>query len=289
MKSPALILLMLALTACSESGLKFKTSTGEVWNTRYRVTYQSEKELDDSIQCVFDLIDRSVSVFNDSSVVSRVNRNEPVELDSVFQHIFYVSKYVNRLTRGAFDPTIGPLIEVYGFGRNRDFNEPADIEIDSIMQFVGIADCEIIEGNMHKKSPFTTFNFSGIAKGYGVDMIAEMLRRNGVVNFLVEIGGDIAACGYNREGKPWAIMLESVDRVIYLTEGAVATSGNYRNYHADCGHIIDPRTGKPTKTSVPAVSVIAPTCILSDAIATACMVTDIDTIHNVRIIKAKNI
>lgn len=271
--------------ACTKSAIEFKTASGEIWSTRYRVVYQSDISLEDSIIEVFGRIDRSLSVFNDSSIVSRVNRNEPVELDSVFQRAFEISKSVNRLTHGAFDPTVGPLIELYGFGRNRESREPVKSEIDSIMQFVGIDGCELENGLLRKKSALTTFNFSGIAKGYAADLIAGMLSRNGVGNFLVEIGGDIAVSGNNPDGHPWAIMLEPTQQILHLTWGAVATSGNYRKHNGGYGHIVDPRTGLPTKTTMPPVSVVAPTCILADAVATACMVADVDTISNVLIIR----
>ncbi len=284
MKIRALLGIMICLAACSNQP-EFRSNEGEVWSTRYRVVYRSDKELGDSIHEVFGQIDRSVSVFNDLSVVSRVNSNEQVEVDTVFQRLFETSQYVHRLTQAAFDPTVGPLIELYGFGRKTPPSEPTDGEIDSIMQFVGIDGCTIIDRQIQKKSPHTTFNFSGIAKGYGVDLIAEMLHRNGVENFLIEIGGDIAVSGTNAQGEPWAIMLEPTQQILHLTSGAVATSGNYRKHNGEYGHIIDPRTGRPTQTNRQAVSVVAPTCMLADAIATACMVADIDTISNVLIIR----
>lgn len=285
MRNLGLLSLLLIAMACTNPSRKFNIASGEIWNTRYRVVYQSDRNLEDSINEVFSRIDRSVSVFNDSSIVSRINRNETAEVDSVFQRVFEVAKSVNYLTRGAFDPTIGPLIETYGFGRNHCLHEPSANEIDSMMQFVGIAECGLIDGKIYKKSPQTTFNFSGIAKGYAVDLIAEMLRRNGVGDYLVEVGGDIAVSGKNEVGKPWAILLEPTKRIIQMTEGAVATSGNYRKNHSGFGHIIDPRSGYPTEVSAPAVSVIAPTCIMADAIATACMVTEIDTLNKIEIIR----
>lgn len=285
MRICAFLVLSICLAACSKHP-EYRSNEGEVWSTRYRVVYQSDKELGDSINEVFCQIGRSVSVFNDSSTVSRINRNETVEIDTDFQSVFKTSQYVHQLTQGAFDPTVGPLIELYGFGRQKQSSEPTDGEIDSVMQFVGIDGCMISDGRIQKKSPHTTFNFSGIAKGYGVDLIAEMLRRNGVENFLIEIGGDIAGYGKNAQGEPWAIMLEPTQHILHLTSGAVATSGNYRKHYGEHGHIIDPRSGRPTRTGLPAVSVVAPTCMIADAIATACMVADIDTINNVLIIRA---
>lgn len=285
MRNLGLLSLILVAVACSKPSQQFKTASGDIWNTRYRVVYKSDKSLEDSIKETLGRIDRSVSVFNDSSTVSRINRNETAEVDSVFQRVFEVAESVYCLTQGVFDPTVAPLIEAYGFGRNQCLKEPSASEIDSLMQFVGIAGCGLIDGKIYKKSPQTIFNFSGIAKGYAVDLVAEMLRRNGVDDYLVEIGGDIAVSGNNEIGSPWTILLEPTTRILQMTEGAVATSGNYRKNHSDFGHIIDPRTGRPTETNAPAVSVIAPACIWADAIATACMITEIDTLDNIMIIR----
>lgn len=273
------------LIGCSSSDKEFRTHSGEIWNTGYRVVYESYIELNDSIIQAFELIDRSVSVFNDSSLVCKVNRNEDVEVDSVFKRVFEVSRTVNEVTHGAFDPTVGQLIELYGFGRNRELNAPAATGVDSIMRSVGLTGCAIVNNRVIKKSPETTFNFSGIAKGYGVDLITEILRRNGVKNYMVEIGGDVAVNGHNADGNLWAILLEPIGQIIKLSQGAVATSGNYRKKNGENGHIIDPRTGKPTPVGPEGVSVVAPTCIMADALATAAIIADFDVPENVEIYK----
>ncbi|MDE6403474.1 MAG: FAD:protein FMN transferase, partial [Muribaculaceae bacterium] len=172
----------------------------------------------------------------------------------------------------------------FGFGDQKS-TSPDDAVIDSVLATVGIADCHIVGDSIVKKHPDTTFNFSAVTKGYGCDMIAAMFRRNGVGNYLIEIGGEIALNGHNRRGKPWRVMIDApVDSVaghrglltIEPEQGGVATSGNYRNYRdmpdgRRIGHTISAVTGRPVVTNTLSATVIAPDCATADALATACM------------------
>lgn len=277
-----------------DSRKPFHTMKGIVWNTTYSITYSSNVELDDSVTATMKRVEMSVSAFNDSSVVSRVNRGEDVMTDTLFRRVFAESQRINTLSRGAFDPTVGPLIELWGFGRNREAAPPSQEAIDSASLSVGMAGCYLTH-DLHvvKKTPDTRFNFSAIAKGYGCDMIGDMLRRNGVNDFMVEIGGEIVVSGRNPRGTSWRIMIdapvESADSVVHQRMAVIepdsccgiATSGNYRNFHEVdgmvYGHTINPFTGRPAQSEVLSVTVIAPECITADALATACMVMPLDS------------
>lgn len=272
----------------------FRSNEGVVWNTTYHIVYQSPVDMGDSILSVFREVDRSLSVFNDTSVVSRINRNSTDEPDDMFREVFEESKRVNMLSYGAFDPTVGPLVDLWGFGRQRDSVRTVSPElIDSILRCVGINDCMITDdGRLVKKHPGTLFNFSAIAKGYGCDKVGDMLSRNGIDCFMVEVGGEIVVKGHNPRNADWRIMIdapvESSDSVIHermaviaVTDCAVATSGNYRNFKEvdgkRVGHTIDPFTGSPAHSEVLSVTVVAPRCMTADALATACMAMPLDS------------
>lgn len=281
----------------------WQTIEGVIWRTTYRIVYQGEASLSDSIMPVLDNVEMSLSPFRASSLISRVNRSETDTADTMLQKVFEISRKVNRASDGRFDPTVAPLVNLWGFGtdtvtRRKVENDSlgfcvARSEIDSALALVGLSDCRIENGRIIKKHPGTTFNFSAVTKGFACDQVAEMLKRNGVKNYLVEIGGEIALGGKNRNGKEWQIQIDapvessaaplhSRLKVITMSQGGVATSGNYRNFHnsgkyGKFGHTIDPVSGYPARTAIVSATVTAPNCGEADAWATACMATpDID-------------
>lgn len=284
------LLAMAQLAGCGREW-EYREIGGEVWTTGYHIRWQKSaaapdaERLRDSIQSVFSEVESSLSVFNDNSTVSRVNRGEQTEADTLFRRVLELSREVSGLSGGRFDPTVGPLIELYGFGRNRKAKEVSQEDVDSLMRYVGIQSTGIdADGRIRKPHPRTQFNFSSIAKGMAADLISEMLRRNGVENHMIEIGGDIRAGGVNEAGSPWRILIESPRDVnkewepimLHITSGGVATSGNYRKYHAEAGgkrigHIIDATTGRPAETDILSATVVATDCATADALATACM------------------
>lgn len=281
---------LIILVSCRREN--FKTDNGIVWNTTFHVVYDSHLELGDSIRSVMRDVELSLSPFNEASLITSVNRSEtPVKIDSRITEIFDVSKKVNIISNGVFDPTVAPLINLWGFGYEKtSCGEPLPGMIDSVMSAVGIRDSRIDDGYLIKKSPMTKFNFSAITKGYGADEVGRMLYRNGCVNYMVEIGGEIAMAGHNPKGKSWRIQIDApVENdtsvihqqllVVEITDCGVATSGNYRNFKTDAdgkryGHMISPVTGRPVETSTLSATVIAPNCMLADALATACMAMD---------------
>ncbi len=280
------IISSILVTSCQR---EYKEASGMMWNTTYNIKYSSDKELGDSIITVMKQVEQSLSPFKQSSIISRINRGESAEPDSMVFEVFKASQAINKASGGAFDPTVGPLVSLWGFGeKGYDGRVPSQAEIDSALISVGINRCHIKGKNIIKPSPDTRFNFSAITKGYGCDKVAEMLHRNGCTDYMVEIGGEISLSGKNPHGKPWLIMIDAPIQdnngvihqkmaTVAITNCGVATSGNYRNYHEGengkkYGHTISPITGHPIETNTLSATIIAPSAMLADALATSCMV-----------------
>lgn len=289
MKISYLLFAVLAITGlCDCSSREYRHASGAKWGTVFHITYEADRDLSDSIVAEMSRIEKSLSPFDPQSIISAINRGENPQVDSLIITVFKCSQRVNQASAGMFDPTVGPLIDLWGFGTDKSVKEaPSQPMIDSALSTVGIDRCSIVNGHMVKSHPTTQFNFSAITKGYGCDVVGQMLRRNGVENYMVEIGGEIALSGHNPKGKPWNIQVDApIDdntgatsqrmTTIAVTDCGIATSGNYRNYRdyqseGRVGHTIDPRTGHPVATSTLSATVIAPTCMEADALATACM------------------
>ncbi len=262
----------------------FKTQ-GEVWTTEYHITYESSTDLSDSISAVLDSIDRSANVYNRQSLVARINANSTNRADSIFMRMYDCALKVNRLSGGAYDPTVMPLVNAWGFGYKHGI-PPTSQQIDSLLQFVGLTktrrEHELVIKNDHR----IQFDFSSIAKGLACDEVARMLARNGVENCLVEIGGEVVADGVNEKGTPWNISIDMPVEsnkatihesalVVAISGKAMATSGNYRKYKQVSGkkvsHIVNPKTGYSEESTLLSATVVAPNCMTADAWATACM------------------
>lgn len=276
-------------TSCSSN--QWRSHQGVVWNTTYDIKYYGSNDLSDSVFECFALIDKSVSVFNPRGLVTLINNNITDSVDNDFCFLFEKSQQASRRSGGLFDPTVGPLVELWGFGRKKlpEVVQPDSADIMKARLTVGILDCSIEGNKLLKKHPDTQFNFSAIAKGFGCDKIADMFRRNGVTDFLIEIGGEIRTGGCNPNMKEWVVQIDApvVDNgVLHLelakirvSDCGVATSGNYRNNRRDntgtlIGHTISPLTGYPVITDVLSATVITPTAAEADAMATACMAMD---------------
>lgn len=294
--------MLLAGLSAACSGTAYRDAEGIAWNTAYHISYESELDLGDSVRMIFNEIDRSVSAFNDTSTVSRINRNETVHVDTHFRNVYNKSREINQATDGMFDPTLAPLIRAWGFGQGHEVSADT-LRIDSLLNFVGITKTRLDGEQLYKENPNIEFNFSALAKGYGVDGIASMLERNGVSNYLVEVGGEIRASGVNRSGNQWTVGIDtpvpdedkadnSPMTTISATDFGMATSGNYRNFQKTSesgtfGHTISPLTGRPVSTDLASVTIIVPAgtqpqsdlpatdnawpCMTADAIATSCM------------------
>ena len=281
MKKNILILLIFAIFICCKHPV-YRQDSGMVWHTTYHITYESDKQLSDSILSVFNEVSRSLNVFDNSSLVSRVNMADSVKVDSHFSSVYAMATKINGLSDGAFDPTLGPLIDAWGFGRGHSATSDT-LRIDSILKYTGIGKTKIENGCLIKNDKRISFNFSAIAKGYGCDMVAAMFERNGVQNYLVEVGGEIRCKGKNPKGQKWKISIDKPIRtdtinhdsqcIVELTSGGLATSGNYRNYTPGStpgtGHTISSRSGRPVETDILSATVIAQSAMEADALATS--------------------
>jgi thiamine biosynthesis lipoprotein len=283
----SLIVAILTVLVCScANSHKWHSVEGAVWGTTYHITYNADRALDDSIIAVMRDVELQVSPFEPASVISHINNHTTDSVSEMFATVFKESQRINKISGGAFDPTLAPLINLWGFG----YTHPDSLQCDSadvarVMQCVGIDHCAIAHGKVVRKHPDTQFNFSAIAKGLGVDRVAEMLHRNGCEDYMVEIGGEMSLRGYNPDGKDWRVQIDDPVAsatqhrkyaLVSLTDCCIATSGNYRNFHvlADgtrVSHTISAVTGYPITTSTLSVTVVAPTCITADGLATACM------------------
>lgn len=276
-----LLPLSFIISSCEKSA-SFINKEGEVWNTFYHITYKGSPLLADSVDVVLEQVGRSLSVFDSTSVVSRVNAGNEIEVDEDFIRVYNAARTINERSEGMYDPTVSPLVTAWGFGPG---HEPTSdtARIDSLLQFVGIGKTELLGNRLRKNDRRIAFNFSSIAKGYGCDKVAEMLRRNGVTDYMVEIGGEIACGGLGPSRRKWQIGIEKpvagkedLAEVIAVNEGGVASSGNYRNFHKEAGgksfgHIISPLTGRPAPTDIAGCTVVAPDCMTADGYATAIM------------------
>ena len=285
----------------------YRKMEGKIFGTYYHITYQSSSDYDEEILTRLDQVDGSLSAFNPQSTVSKVNRNESVKADQMFSDVFTLAMQVSEATDGAFDITVAPLVNLWGFGFKHS-DEATQVRIDSILPFVGYEKVKsqgaIVKSQesrvksqgsiIYKEDPRVMLDFSAIAKGYGCDQAAAVLVKHGIDNYLIEIGGEICARGLNPDHKPWTIGITKPDtaqaRQLQATINSqesrvkgqlnMATSGNYRNYYVKDGkryaHTIDPHTGRPVEHSLLSATVVAPTCAMADAYATAFMVMGLD-------------
>jgi Membrane-associated lipoprotein involved in thiamine biosynthesis len=294
----SIILCTFFLSSCSNEG-EYYEERGTVFHTYYKITYQSPKPLSEKIDEEFVKFNLSLNPFNPNSIISKVNRNEPTELDEWFTEVFNKAQEVSERTEGAFDITCAPMINIWGFGFQHTDNVNQQM-IDSIKTFVGYNKIRIEDGRIVKDDQRVMLNCSAIAKGYACDVIARLLEREGVTNYMIDIGGETIVNGVNHNGIGWRIginepedednstgIIINVHEIIQLNrKGGIATSGNYRNFYIKDGkkyaHTIDPRTGYPSEQSILSATVVADDCMTADAYATAFMVMGIDKVDFIR-------
>jgi thiamine biosynthesis lipoprotein len=291
MKNVLTVLLICFFISCKGTHKNTKLS-GPVFGTSYSIIYDSDVNYEKQFDSLFYLINKSMSTYQTNSDISKLNRNETVEIDSHFIKVYDASKEVFGLTQGAFDPTIGNVVNAWKFGAESTIEIVDSLKIDSLMQYVGFDKTYRKQNTIIKSNPNVYLEFNAIAKGYGVDVIGEFLESNNVNNYLVEIGGEIRAKGINIEkNSKWKVGVEEPNfkgeqyilKAITLKDEAMATSGTYRKFKIDengrrYAHIIDTETGYPSKTNLLSVSVIAENCMTADAYATAFKVMGVDTV-----------
>lgn len=268
----------------------YQHNSGYIFGTSYNITYQCAEDHKADIEKALNEVDASLSPFNDTSIITHVNRNEDVVLDKLFLDVFRLAQKINEDTEGAFDITVAPMVNAWGFGFKNGVN-PDEKVIDSLRQVVGFQKVRLEGDKIVKTDPRVMLDCSAIAKGYGVDVVANLLRKFGIKNFMVEIGGEVVTSGVNRERMPWRIGVtkptddslsinNELQTVINVTDKAMATSGNYRNFYYKGGrkyaHTIDPKTGYPVQHSILSATVIADDCATADAYATSFMVLGLE-------------
>lgn len=290
LRLPLISALFLIFASCSE---KYFSNSGETWGTTYHIVYSAPADMQDSLLEVMRQVDAELSVFNPASTVRAVNENRQDSVGPRFARVFACAARVNALSGGLYDPTVAPLANLWGFGPDGDVRLPDSAEVAESLRSVGMQACAIDSvGRVFKKSPATAFDFSSLAKGFGVDCIGEMLERNGICDYMVEIGGEVRVRGLSPRGRRWRIQVDAPVRglaherytVVELgpEQASLASSGNYRNYRRgadgrDYGHIVNPATGYPVRTRTLAATVAAENCMTADAFATAAMCMEPDS------------
>ena len=286
-----LFLIVGTVIILNDSKTVYRTQQGKIFGTLYTITYEHNEDLQPLIVEVLQAVDGSLSPFNKRSIITHVNNNDTIIVDTLFTEVFRHAETIYRESHGAFDPTVAPLVNAWGFG----FKEGNDVDtdaIDSLLALVGMHRVTLTDGYIAKEDPRIMLDFSAIAKGYGSDCVARVFDRCGIKNYMVEIGGEVVIKGHNKNGNPWGIGInkpiddslsvnQELQTVLRLTDCAIATSGNYRNFYYKDGvkyaHTIDPRSGYPVQHSLLSATVIADNCMRADALATAFMVLGVDS------------
>lgn len=285
----AIIAAVMLLLLPNTPKTQYYHNQGKIFGTYYNIRYEATEDCHDSVMAALKAVDQSLSMFNSNSVISKINRNDSVVLDSLFITMFNEAQAISQLSDGAFDITVAPLVNAWGFGTKSQ--EPRtknqDIHLDSIKALVGYHKVHLDNHCLLKDDRRITLDASAIAKGYACDVVANTLRRQGCENLLVDIGGEVVLEGVNNKGQPWRVgiskpkidatgMEKELQEVIASTNLCMATSGNYLQYYIvgdeRRSHTIDPRTGYPVEHSLLSATVIASSCMRADALATACMV-----------------
>ena len=283
---------ILLFTCSCQSDFSYKNFTGYTFGTYYDIKVFSEKEIllsDKNFDSIFLAFNNSFSTYKNSSIISKLNNGDDVDIDDLFFDVYNKSKILNSKTNGLFDPTIGLLLEYYGFGPENSKNIINEDSILQIMETVGFEKISINNRKLIKKNIRTKLDFNAIAKGYAVDVISNYIESKGFLNYLIDIGGEIKSSGTNISKKDhWKIAINNPDlsnnnfyKILRLSNLSLATSGNYRNFKIDSitgnkyVHILNPITGKSQQTNILSASVVSSSCFKSDAFATAMMASNL--------------
>ena len=282
---PFTIVLIIAFTSCQEE--EFYQIEGETEGTTYHMIFQGEhKNIKRSVDSILSEFDMSLSTYIPNSIISKVNKSNRVHIDNYFKEMFIKAKEVNKESNGAFDITVGPLIDVYGFGSEKTDVEIDSALIDSILQYVGMDKVRIENDTLIKENDNIILSANAIAQGQAVDVICKYFDGLGIKNYMVEIGGELKAKGL-KKGLKWRVGVdkpiegnqvagENLQTILLVTDKALATSGNYRQFYIKDGkkytHTINPITGYPAFQNILSATIIADDCITADAYATACVV-----------------
>lgn len=275
---------LLCIAGCGNRERYF--TTNGMNHTTYQIKYEYTRVLDDEIKEEFRKYYHSINPFDSLSILSQVNRNRPVKVDSLFTRIFRTAQAVSEQTGGMFDVTCAPLINLWGFGFEK-YDSVSPRIVDSIRAFVGYRKVHLRNGTIVKDDPRILLNFSALGDGSICDVIAGLLDSKGIENYMIDVGGEVMVRGLNPQGEGWRIgIVKPVDdasctnnnlqEVVRLSgRKALATSGDYRNYYMKDGkkvaHTINPITGYPAAQDILSATIIADNCMMADAYATAFM------------------
>lgn len=291
-------LLSACVSTTQPSAKKYVTDNGRVFGTFYQIKYASNgKDVKTEYLAALAAVDTALSTFNKQSTITRVNHSPDsvflTDKDSLFIRVYNKACEISTITNGAFDITVAPLVNAYGFGFDPNRSTP-DSVIAELKNYVGWKKVSLSpSGYIKKENPNIKLDASAIAKGFGSDAAARVLRQNGINDFMVEVGGEVVCSGVNDKGRVWSIGINKpiedstmqhtneIQRVVQLDGKALATSGNYLQYYYKNGtkyaHTIDPCSGKPVNHTLLSSSIIADDCMTADALATACMVIGVDS------------
>ena len=294
----------LLTTGCAnkqQRGSQYIRNAGFVFGTQYNFIYKHDRDLSRDVLLRLAKYDASMSVYNDTSLLSELNRGTSVKADTDMLTVLRTAKKYYDLSNGAFDVTVEPLSRHWRFTRDLK-GDTISVEayekilagVDTVLPYVGLDKISIApDGTVTKADKRMKINANALAEGYGIDLAAQVLEDNGVEDYMVEIGGEIHCKGKNRHGENWRIGIDSpiegstvfnraTKRIIAVTDCAVSTSGNYRQcYHVSDGrvmqHTINPKTGHPVTHSMQSVTVVGPNTMTTDALCTTIMVAGSDS------------
>lgn len=283
---------LLLLAACNSATSNYFTIDGFTQGTTYHIIYNDvqQRSLQPAIESLLADFSKSLSVYDTASLISKINRNEAIDADDYFVRVFNRSKEVYDDSHGAFDISASPLFNAWGFG----FKEREKITphlLDSLKTFVGMDKVRLEGRRVVKNDARITLNMNAIAQGYSVDVVSEWFDTQGITDYIVEIGGEIRCKGKNKKGQHWAVGIDSPEEgnmtagahlqtVVYFTNRAMVTSGNYRKFYIENGekysHTINPATGRPVTHNLLSATVFADDAITADAYATVFMVVGLE-------------
>ena len=285
MKKTPFLLLGILLISCAKQPQKIKYE-GITQGSYFSISYYDEegRTFENEIDSIFKEVDNAVSLWNENSIIRKVNRNEDVVVNQIFKDNFEWARKASEFSDGAFDATIGPLVSAWGFHYKKELEMTPEM-VDFIKQLVDYRKIEIVDDRVVKANPNMTLDFNAVAQGYTTDLIGSFLETKGISNYLVDVGGEIYAKGTKPNGDLWTIGIEkpaenfdserSVQIKIYLKDKGIVTSGNYRKYIEKDGvrysHSIDPKTGFPVEQDLLSATVIADNASWADCLATICM------------------
>ena len=278
-----------------QQNVPYQKNADFIFGTSYHISYQCDSDLSAGIKAELMKVDQSLSPFNKESIITAINENRDVEVDPMFLDVYNLAMQISKDTDGAFDITVAPLVNAWGFGFKQGM-ELSSNQVDSLRQIVGYQKVSLEDGRVKKQDPRVMLDCSAIAKGYGCDMVARFLRGRGIKNFMVEIGGEVVTCGLNPDRLPWKVGVtkpsddslstsHELQTILNVTDKAMATSGNYRNFYYKGGkkyaHTIDPKTGYPVQHNILSATVLAKSCAEADAYATSFMVMGLEKAQKV--------